>query len=535
MISTIADFAALSENNSGHWGIVQSEGTKPLENDKDRLTDLRGDRHTAFLHLQCGKQPKLSYRETDEPCDLNKLDDRLDQFIAEAKGENRHLARCLVTGFGELSTEDECVVLRLSRAVRDRTADLKLQTIVSGRWNFYRIQEHWRRHLANTLSPALDRKHILFHGRQDLPNISSQLLKANLVSEPNDRFEEVCLQVLAEASGGDAFILDHIISSLTTQRLRLEALESVFAQVPDSGEVVDEFRRRATRLGSGAWEILHAILHHELSCRPIGDPDAEDLRLAGFITVRSVGNQQCLAPASPLAERLLRQNWALIAPGKPPVDPGHDLARPTLALNIAAYRTVAEIENTLRNLVVLSLNRDRDWVQQVAGVKTLAHDGGEISHELLGLARKIQEVCLPPTEVPGQQPPPAEAALAEPNSTTEALAVAKKAKQVTLLEAAQNWRERNRANTVLQLSHESLIYFFTTEGLASLLANEKQGIYAKAVRPFFPNKHELATFLEHYVAMRAAVAHNQPISLATLKRLETMRADLDRRIYQAQI
>ena len=534
MTSLIASLQTLSGNMSGHWGIVQSEGAQPLDNDLACISDLQGDRHVGFLHLRCGQSTKLTQVDTGEAWDLNKLDDRLDRLIAEARTDGRRLARCLVTRFGDLSLDDECLVLRLSRAVRDRTPDFKLQTIVSGTWNFFRVQEHWRRHYAGTLSPALDRKHVLFHERQDFQSILSRLLRAKLVSEPLDRFQEVCVDVLAEASGGDAFLLDYIISSLTSQHQRLEALESVFAQVPDSGEVVDEFRRRASRLGPGAWNALLSILLRQISCRLVGDPDAEDLRLAGFTTVHCIGNNQCMAPASPLAERLLRQNWSLIAAGKPPVDPGHDLARPILALNTAAYRTVAEIENTLRNLVVLSLNQTGDWHQQVAGVKTLPYDGGEISHELLGLARKIQEVCLPPTEIPAPQPPKLPEAAPESNPAPEAAPVAKKPKQITLLEAAKNWRERNRTNTVLQLSHESLIYFFTSEGLASLLANEKQDIYARAVRPFFPSKHELATFLEHYVAIRAAVAHNQPISLSTLKRLQTMRDDLDRRIYQAQ-
>ncbi len=51
---------------------------------------------------------------------------------------------------------------------------------------------------------------------------------------------------------------------------------------------------------------------------------------------------------------------------------------------------------------------------------------------------------------------------------------------------------------------------------------------------YYPNKHELITFLEYYVAIRAAVAHNQPINLATLQRLETMRDDLEKRISHGQ-
>ena len=338
------------------------------------------------------------------------------------------------------------------------------------------------------------------------------------------------------SSSASAFLLDYIISSLTTQHQRLEALESIFTQVSDSGEVADELRRRAKRLGPNGWQILLNLLQRQVACHPLTDADAEDLRLMSLVRLHQVGNSLCVLPASPLVERSLRQNWSYIAAGQPPVDPGYDLARPILALNIAAYRTVAEIENTLRNLLILTLNQQKsgDWQKQVAGVKTLAHDGGEISHELLGLARKIQEVCLPFTETPPPVPKATEGP-PEPGSPAESTPLAKKPKQITLIEAAKNWRDRNRTNTVLQISHESLIYFFTTEGLASLLANEKQDIYAKAVRPFFPNKHELATFLEHYVAIRAAVAHNQPISLSTLRRLETMRDDLERRIYQARI
>ena len=336
MISLIATLQTLSDNKSGHWGIVQSEGVESLDTDSARLSELQGDRHTGFLHLRCAACSKLTQVDTGEACDLKKLDDLLEKLIAQAKTDNRRVARCLVTQFGELSVDEECLVLRLSRAVRDRIPDFKLQTIVSGKWNFFRVQEHWRRHYAEVLSPALDRKHVLFHEHQDVGTILSRLLRAKLVSEPLNRFEEVCVQVLAEATGGDAFLLDYVISSLTTQHQRLEALESVFTQVPDSGEVTDELHRRAKRLGPDGWQILLDVLRRQAASRFLGDADAEDLRLTGLVTLHPVGNSLCLVPSSPLVERSLRQNWSYIAAGHPPVDPGYDLARPILALNIAA-------------------------------------------------------------------------------------------------------------------------------------------------------------------------------------------------------
>ncbi len=183
-------------------------------------------------------------------------------------------------------------------------------------------------------------------------------------------------------------------------------------------------------------------------------------------------------------------------------------------------------------MLVLSLSAGSSWTERINQVKTLARDSEGMENELLGLAREIQNVLAPylaEVSVEGSTQKAEQNALRSGGVND-----LRKQKQVPLIDAANDWRSRNHLSTALDLSDDSLIYFITTEGLVSILVNEKQGIYPAAIKPFFPNKHELITFLEHYVAIRAAVAHNQPITLITLRRLEDMREDLEKRIYRSQ-
>ncbi len=529
MNALVSIIQSVSEGKSGHWGLVASVAVGGL--DATAVEKLAGGRNIAFLHLETTSHFDLVDKITGEICKVTALDGRLRRLLEEAKTDDRAVARCLITRFGELSLEDQCLVLRQSRAVRESENDAKLQTILCGAWNLFRVQEYWRTNLSS-LSPVPDRKHVFFECSLGCNAVLEKLREAGCVSHPASRFEEVCAEALSEVTGGDSFLLDYVIGAIRVQRQRLEDFETIIGHVAEAGEVTDEIRKRADRLTPGAWAILDAVVRQQFITRPERDTDAEDLRLGGFVSARPIGQNKCLSVASPLIEQVIRHQWSYYRQGLGEIYKGVDLARPVLALNTAAYRIVAQIENTLRNLVVLALNHPEvgDWTKRLDGVKTLAYDGGEIPNELLGLARQIRELLLPFTESQCQEP-----ANVESVSIPDATTASRKPKQSSLVETALSWRARQQANIALSLSHESLIYFFTTEGLMSVLVNEKQEIYPKAVKPYFPNKHELTNLLEQYVAIRAAVAHNQPISLATLKRLETLRDDLEKRICQAQI
>ncbi|MGH8605815.1 MAG: hypothetical protein ACREXR_24400 [Gammaproteobacteria bacterium] len=149
---------------------------------------------------------------------------------------------------------------------------------------------------------------------------------------------------------------------------------------------------------------------------------------------------------------------------------GNDLARTGLALNTAAYRLVAQIENTIRNLIVLSHSKQEDWKQRL---------------ELV-------------------------------------------------IASAIKWRSKVRKHTTLELADDSLVYFLTTKHLKTILTDESENIYSEAIRDVFPQMPELLNTIEQYRVIRDAVAHNQPLSLKTVKRLEDMCNDIEKRICRAQ-
>jgi hypothetical protein len=459
---------------------------------------------------------------------IRDLEGRLTDLLHPVvENEQTDIIRCIFSDFDTLSVEDQCSILRITRAAREMTSEALLQTVVVGAWNLFRLQAHWRNNYHNA-SPVPDRNHVFYDDTPDVDDILSGLREAELVSKPPSEYETTCAEMLLEATGGDEFLVNCVIDCLTAQRNRIEHLESAIAQTIDSSEVSDEFEKRWSRLTSSGRDLLISIVNHQFVSANHNDSDAEDLRLEGFVQTRPTdGLTICVSSRSIIVDAVLRANRRSWAVGGRPVYDGKDLARPNVALNTAAYKVISKIETTLRNMVVLSCGSEASWTERIQHVKTGAQDLGVTESEFAGLARQIQNALAPyladlrfdtaADATPAPQPP--------------GDGPVKRRKQISLIEAAEDWRKRNYGNTMLGLAGESLIYFITTEGLFNILTNKE--IYSAAIEPFFPERSELKTFLEHYVAIRGAVAHNQPITLGTLKRLEEMRENLEKRIYRA--
>lgn len=522
---------ALAGNQSGHWGLVSDLSSEGRLQAEERTRDFGGGRHVEFLHLQCNAKGSVIDVDQSVEMDIAAIDDRLRKLIEKGRGDDRTVARCLITNFGRLSVDDQCGVLRRTRAARDKSTDFTVQIIVTGVWNLFRVQEHWKRNY-DEISPAPDQKHVFFLSHPKHKDILKRLRNARLVSEPPTYADRICAKMLREFTDGDEPVLDYIIGSLKSQRLPLEAIESVISQAVESGEMTDLIKRRAASLSPGGWDLLISVLNYQFASRAERDIDVEDLRLAGFLTTQLVGTRRRLSISSPFVERVLRDRWNSIAGGRPPIYRGRDLARPSIAVNTAAYHLTAKIENMLRNVVVLSLSVQSDWTHRLGSVRVLSPGGEVIGSELLGLAREIQNTLLP-FGVGGDLTNLAEQS--KVSVETAANGGGKKQNKIPVVESAKDWQARQRKNTALELMGDSLIYFLTTGDLASILVNESEKIYPEVIKCIFPQKAELSTFLEHYIAIRSAVAHNQPISLGTLKRLETMCADLEKRIGQAYL
>lgn len=565
LVSSAAEaIRSLSVGDGGHWGIVTENPV--LHSGNDVLSAKLGeDRRAVVARFECTSKGDIINLDTGYRFPLDDLQPQLDDLFREiTQSRHKDIVRCVFSSFDNLSVDEQCTVLRVTRGVREEQNELRMQTVVTGAWNLFRVQEHWRIHY-HEISPVPDRKHVFFDGPRTVDDIRAKLRAAELISNPPSDHETTCADMLLEVTGGDAFLLDYIVDSLVAQQYRLDRLESAIAQTIESAEVVDEFARRCTRLNSTSWRLLTAIANQQFVSVRYNDSDAEDLRLQGLVNTRVVGGLNiCLSLRSVIVDALLRAKWPIWASDQPSIYDGKDLARPNVALNTAAYRLISQIETALRNLLVLSLSSDSHWTVRIDQVKALARDSDGIGNELLGLVREIQNALAPyvgdteanalakpiqpeATEVstkaentllPGlddvEVDESAKQTIAETTRHPSTDKTLKKPKQSTVLEKAENWRSRNHANTALDLAGDSLIYFITSEGLVSILANEKQGIYPVAVERFFPNKAELSTFLEHYIAIRAAVAHNQPITLGTLRRLENMREDLEKRLYRAQ-
>jgi len=89
--------------------------------------------------------------------------------------------------------------------------------------------------------------------------------------------------------------------------------------------------------------------------------------------------------------------------------------------------------------------------------------------------------------------------------------------QKTIFDSAENWQNRQRENHAFELSHDNLMHFLTTGELVGVLESKKSGLHGTG-KPF--TKKNLMAALDEYIAIRSAVAHNQPIKLSTISRLD---------------
>jgi len=520
----------LSESKSGHWGIVRTVDHYSM--DAVVAKECEGGRHVALLHLKAVADAGLRDMSTQEAFEAESLDERLERFVVGAKEDGQTMIRCVITNFDKLSVDGQCLVFRKTRAVREAARNFTLQTVVCGSWNFFRMQDYWKKHLSS-LSPVPDRKQVFFDGTRGREAVLEMLREAGCVSYPPSHLEEVCAEALLEVTGGDLFLLSYIVGLIRTQRQRLEDFETVIGHVREAGEVSDEIFNRAKRMGPGAWAILSTVVRQQVVTRPERDIDAEELRLGGFIAVRPFGGSRVLVLASPLIESILRDRWNHLAPDMPPVYQGGDLACPILALNTAAHRIIAQVENMLRNLVIVVLSKPgvSDWSDEMRKIKTGAYVPSDEPNENTTMLKRILAAVSPhePVQLPPQEP---NVDIQQSEAKALDVAIVPRRPKISIIESAEDWRQRQLDCTALHLSNPSLIYFLTTEDLVKSFLNKS--LYNDAWKRFFPKRDELETFLEHYVVIRSATAHNQPITLTTLKRLEMLRDDLQGRICRSE-
>ena len=96
----------------------------------------------------------------------------------------------------------------------------------------------------------------------------------------------------------------------------------------------------------------------------------------------------------------------------------------------------------------------------------------------------------------------------------------RKPKQEGILDSAKNWQSRQNNHHGVELGKNNLMHFLTTAELKNVLTSKYSGMVGED--KIFTKKEFLLTTLDEYLAIRSAVAHNQPIMLATISRLDVL-------------
>lgn len=172
----------------------------------------------------------------------------------------------------------------------------------------------------------------------------------------------------------------------------------------------------------------------------------------------------------------------------------------------AAYGRVADIENLLRNVIVEEFRSQngRDWMVKLAETKTRGNYQEDLEEIIQSLLRKNYSL---------------EPIVAEP--TKSEIEINRKHRDVTILDSAKEWQLRQRNNHAVSLHNDNLMHFLTTESLIGVLEGKRNKFYGE---DGIFNRENLLNALGEYASIRSAVAHNQPIKLSMILKLDDLLA-----------
>ena len=433
---------------------------------------------------------------------LNEFAKRQKEIARERSVEK---VRIVIDEFHLASAEEQNTILREARLIQESEKSIALQFLFCGRWSHYLSKSYHIEQHGNSLSPPTDAKN-----SQQIPYATEDdVLKeltdhGKVLTSPTD-LDRIGCAFLLEQTAGDWHLIQQAIEGLDSSPWT-DSIEQSVSELASSQEVVSEIHRRLNLVDDGARAELYRLLRIRRLLRPVGSKEAELLWLAGLARKYGrPGGQLMLEIASPVVEAVIRNLESSCKSEK--VANANEICYCRNSIATAAYRRVADIETLLRNVVVSEwrLRHGNNWLSKLADTKTCAHDREEFEEWLQTSLRERYNI--------------------EPLGSTQTdtnigdSEKAHKRKYLTVLNSATEWQQRQRANHSVALHQDNLMHFLTTESLIGIFENRKSQFHGEG--GIF-NKGELLTALAEFEAIRSAVAHNQPVKLSMIPKLDSL-------------
>jgi hypothetical protein len=487
----------------GLWGFECPEGTRF---DKNILLDDPTSLCVIEL-LSVRDSPEGRYFEGDQRpiqagFQLNEFAKR-QKAIARERGVEK--VRIVIDEFHLASAEEQNTILREARLIQESEKSIALQFLVCGRWSHHLSKSYHIAQHGNSLSPQTDAKnsHQVPYATED--EVLKELTEhGKALTLPTD-LDRIGCAFLLEQTAGDWYLIQQAIDGVNSSPWT-DSIEQSVSELASSPEVISEIERRLNLVDDGARTELNRLLRVRRLSRPNGQNEAETLWLAGLVRKAArPGGQIILEIASPVIEAAIRNIESSNQFGR--IAHSSEICFCRNSIATAAYRRVSDIENLLRNVIVTEwrLRHGNNWLDKLAETKTRGHYQEEQEEILRNLLRNDYDI----------EPKRKE----QTDSDVELTESIPKRKEVTVLNSAQNWQRRQRNNHAVDLDQDNLMHFLTTESLTAIFVTAKNQFHGE--KKMF-RKEDLRAALDDYVAIRSAVAHNQPLKLVTISKLDSL-------------
>jgi len=504
---------AISRMQKGHWGLVEPACGVSIQT--AFLDEVRRSFRGGLLEIDCRNLPK-PLPEFSEA-----VMSRVGEALQAARESSKRALCCALRDFHHLEIESQIAALSATRSIRESSSDIPLITVVIGAWNRYRIPEVWKQ--FHPTSPCPDQKCIRTLEPYSVADLQKRLLDDRWISSPASELDEITMEALLEFTGGDACLIDEVLSTLRMSGRVLRDYPETLTDVTSSETVVSSIEDRLSAIGEKAKDMLCSIIKQHRKLVNPRQVEIEDLRLTGFIRIERTGDLSLALLNSVLMEKALRKNHQVLTHASNLIATVNDFVNPSNAINSHAYRLILQIETILRNTMVEHFSDlgPEGWRLGAKDIKIPGNPAELHADDIHHLGKKLIAALYPDFDF---------SSFEESSKQTEEIPAAigegrKKPKMVSVVNAALEWRGRSARELWVRSAEDSLPQFMTTGALMNVyLGNEP------LLKACFNDREQAKTFFAQFLSLRSAVAHNHSLGLSAVEDLISLKRELCNRL-----
>lgn len=499
----------LRRDNKGIWGIEYQLGASLDVECLARSLSFNCEIKVVYVVKDA---ESIKFRDNSKS-QLNTNFSEIVEIVSDEATENGYQSICVILAdFHNANATEQCSLIKTARSIQESNTSLSCKFVFLGCWGFFSFRSAYREIHGLTSSPPVESKNILRVPSWCANDVLDLLNKEGLMSVTTpSEIDLVASDFLVEQTAGDELLICKAIEYMKEQEGKWpNDIEQTLEELASAPDVIERISARINSLAlSPRSELIKLLRFHRL-VRDYESIDCESLWLAGLVQCQKLeGGKQFIQIAGPLINKVVRN--ILVSEESGSLPPSNYLCFEREAISTAAWLRVAQIENMLRNLIVSEgfVEQGENWTEKLKAVKTPAWIREE-QEELIKLVLYHVKLELSSLGLVSEK---------KETDSTSLTGTPCRTSQTTVLDSAKDWQKRQREHHGVELGRDNLMHFLTTESLGNILRSKKNGFHGEG--KLFKNEF-LVTALEEYTVIRSAIAHNQPIKLNTISRLDDL-------------